>query len=95
MSADLAALLCQVNLTASAPQLAGWLDRAADQQLSYADFLQGLLEEELAAGAWWALEAEEGDVFSPDPAQLWKRVLRRQGGALAITSAYPPDPSLN
>ncbi len=51
MSADLAALLCQVNLTASAPQLAGWLDRAADQQLSYADFLQGLLEEELAARA--------------------------------------------
>jgi hypothetical protein len=49
MSADLAALLGQVNLTAAGPQLAGWLDRAAEQQLSYADFLQGLLEEELAA----------------------------------------------
>jgi DNA replication protein DnaC len=51
MSADLAALLGQVNLTAAGPQLAGWLDRAAEQQLSYADFLQGLLEEELAARA--------------------------------------------
>jgi DNA replication protein DnaC len=51
MSADLAALLSQVHLTAAAPQLAGWLDRAAEQQLSYADFLQGLLEEELAARA--------------------------------------------
>jgi DNA replication protein DnaC len=51
MSADLAVLLSQVQLTASAPQLASWLDRAADQQLSYADFLQGLLEEELAARA--------------------------------------------
>jgi DNA replication protein DnaC len=51
MSADLAALLSQVNLTATVPQLAGWLDRAAEQQLSYADFLQGLLEEELAARA--------------------------------------------
>lgn len=51
MSADLSALLSQVNLTAAVPQLAGWLDRAAEQQLSYADFLQGLLEEELAARA--------------------------------------------
>ena len=29
----------------------GWLDRAAVQELSYADFLQGLLEEEAAARA--------------------------------------------
>jgi DNA replication protein DnaC len=56
MSADLAALLSQVNLTAAVPQLAGWLDRAAEQQLSYADFLQGLLEEELAARTTAATE---------------------------------------
>jgi DNA replication protein DnaC len=31
--------------------LAEWLDRAAAQELSYADFLQGLLEEESAARA--------------------------------------------
>jgi len=30
--------------------------------------------------------------FSDDPSLLWKRVLRRQGGALAVTAAYPPDP---
>ena len=29
--------------------LPAWLDRAADEQLSYADFLAGLLAEELAA----------------------------------------------
>ena len=61
----------------------------------YAGWGAGQLEEELAADAWWAIEAAEEDVFSEDPSQLWKRVLRRQGGALAITSAYPPDPSLN
>ena len=35
----------------------------------------------MGAGAWWALEVEEDDVFSNDPSTLWKRVLRRQGGA--------------
>jgi len=33
--------------------------------------------------------------LSDDPARLWKQVLRRQGGALALVAAYPPDPSLN
>src|SRR6476646_10537447 len=35
----------------AASVLAEWLDRAAAQELSYADFLQGLLEEESAARA--------------------------------------------
>lgn len=70
MSADLATLLCQVNLTASAPQLAGWLDRAADQQLSYADFLQGLLEEELAARATAATARRLRDAGFPFAASI-------------------------
>lgn len=49
MSADLAALLTQVQLTGAAAVLPAWLDRAASEELSYADFLQGLLEEELTA----------------------------------------------
>ncbi len=61
----------------------------------YAGWGAGQLEEEMDAGAWWALEAEDADVFSDEPSLLWKRVLRRQGGALAVTAAYPPDPSLN
>jgi DNA replication protein DnaC len=48
MSADLAALLTQVQLAGAAAVLPSWLDRAASEELSYGDFLQGLLEEELA-----------------------------------------------
>jgi len=61
----------------------------------YAGWGPGQLEEEMELGAWWAIEATPGDVFSADPEQLWKRVLRRQGGVLAIAAASPLDPSLN
>jgi DNA replication protein DnaC len=49
MSAALASLLVQVHLAGAAAVLPAWLDRAAQHDLSYADFLQGLLDEELVA----------------------------------------------
>jgi putative transcriptional regulator len=61
----------------------------------YSGWGPGQLEDEMAAGAWWAIEAEPEDVFSDEPTDLWKRVLRRQGGVLAIASASPQDPTLN
>ena len=51
MSDDLARLCTQLHLSGAAAVLPAWLDRAAEQQLSYADLLQGLLEEELTARA--------------------------------------------
>jgi len=47
--AGLDTLLTQVRLDGAAAVLPTWLERAAAQELSYADFLQGLLEEELVA----------------------------------------------
>ena len=44
-------LLEHLGLHQAAAALPGWLDRAAAQEWSYADFLQGLLEEEAAARA--------------------------------------------
>lgn len=44
-------VLEQLGLQQAASVLAEWLDRAAAQDLSYADFLQGLLEEESTARA--------------------------------------------
>ena len=51
MSAGLDTLLTQVHLTGAAAVLPAWLERAAAQELSYADFLHGLLMEELATRA--------------------------------------------
>lgn len=48
MSEHLGRLLGDVHLPFAASALSGWLDRAATQELSYHDFLVGLLEDELA-----------------------------------------------
>jgi putative transcriptional regulator len=54
------------------------------------------LESELAERAWVVVDAQPGDPFTREPAQLWRDVLRRQGGALArIGDEYPDDVSLN
>ncbi len=61
----------------------------------YAGWGPGQLEDELVEGAWYVVESEPGDVFSPDPDQLWRSVLRRQRSELAMVATYPDDPSLN
>lgn len=61
----------------------------------YAGWGPGQLPMELGLGGWLVVEPQEDDAFSSDPAGLWKSVLRRQGGGLAILASYPEDPSAN
>ena len=61
----------------------------------YAGWGTGQLEDELGEGAWYVLPCRAHDVFSLDPGSLWRAVLRRQGGELAMVSTYPDDPTLN
>jgi DNA replication protein DnaC len=70
MSADLAPLLGQVQLGGAAAVLPAWLERAAEQGLSYADFLQGLLEEELAARATAATQRRLAQAAFPFAATI-------------------------
>jgi len=61
----------------------------------YAGWGAGQLEGEIAEDAWFVVEAEPDDPFSPDPESLWRRVLQRQEGKLAMFAYQPPDPSVN
>ena len=69
----------------------------------YAGWGAGQLEDELAEGAWYVVDArfggsapdDPGDAFTEQPEALWRTVLRRQGGDLAMVSTYLDDPSLN
>jgi len=61
----------------------------------YAGWGPGQLEGEVDAGAWFVVSAEAADALAADPEALWKRVLRRQGGQLALVAAFPNDPNLN
>lgn len=61
----------------------------------YAGWDTDQLENEILEGSWYVVPAEARDPISADPEGLWRRVLRRQGGALALVSGYPTDPSAN
>lgn len=61
----------------------------------YAGWGGGQLEDEIDEGAWFVLDADPEDALSASPDRLWRFVLRRQGGDLALVSNFPDDPSLN
>jgi len=61
----------------------------------YAGWSAGQLDFEVASADWFVLPAEEGDSFTAAPVGLWRRVLHRQHGPLALFADFPPDPSLN
>ena len=60
----------------------------------YAGWGAGQLESELEAGAWIVAPALPEDVLGPAD-DLWRRVLRRQGGRTAWLANAPEDPSVN
>jgi putative transcriptional regulator len=61
----------------------------------YAGWGSGQLEAEIEEGAWYVVPAEPQDPFPHDPDRLWARVLRRQGGQLALLATMPAEPGLN
>lgn len=61
----------------------------------YAGWGADQLEGEVAAGAWYVVDALPGDALSPDPDDLWRTVLRRQRGNLAMIANFPADPVMN
>jgi putative transcriptional regulator len=61
----------------------------------YAGWGAGQLADEIGTGSWHVLKGGEDDVLSGDPEGLWSRVLRREGGWLAVLALYPPDLASN
>lgn len=53
------------------------------------------LERELASGCWFVVPSLVSDIFSADPQQLWRRVLRRQRDMKSLYASYPKDLKMN
>lgn len=61
----------------------------------YSGWGSGQLDAEIDEGSWYVVPGTAGDVFRADTASLWRDVLRRQPGDLALHSTRPSDPELN
>lgn len=61
----------------------------------YAGWDSGQLGREIAEGAWLVVAGRPSDVFTDTGVNLWRSVLRRQGGRIAMLSTYPKDARLN
>ena len=61
----------------------------------YAGWGAGQLEAEVAEGSWYVVPAHVEDVFGADTTDLWRQVMRRQPGDLAMHATRPADPGLN
>lgn len=61
----------------------------------YAGWSAGQLEAELEEGSWYVVPGHPDDAFRSDATDLWRDVLRRQPGDLALHSTRPLDPSSN
>ena len=63
--------------------------------VGYAGWGPGQLESELAEQAWFVVPTQPSDPFSDRPEDLWREVLRRQRGRMAMFAHYPVDPETN
>ena len=61
----------------------------------YAGWSVGQLDAEIEAGAWMVFDCTDDDPFSSRPDDLWRTVVRRQGGRLAWIADAPDDLSAN
>lgn len=74
------------------------VDRTIDEVRvfsGHAGWGPGQLEGEIDDGAWFVVDADPEDAFSSRPLELWRGVLRRQEGRVALYAAFPDDPALN
>ena len=84
-----------VDLDADASAVEGHVD-GLRVFAGYAGWSPGQLAAEIAEGAWACVPGQAGDVLSSasGPA-LWREVMGRQTGRLAVLSTAPADPTAN
>lgn len=61
----------------------------------YAGWGAGQLQAEIEEGSWYVVPGHPDDVFLAETHDLWRQVMRRQPGDLALHATRPADPELN
>ncbi|MGY1740473.1 MULTISPECIES: YqgE/AlgH family protein [unclassified Blastococcus] len=87
--------VCLVDLDADPVEVEG-LVTGLRVFAGYAGWSPGQLAGEVAEGAWACVQGSGDDVLSGFAGpELWRRVMGRQSGRLAVLSTAPADPSAN
>lgn len=94
VSTDGATAIGSVDL-AGTPDDAGGRISAMRLFRGYSGWAPSQLDEELAARVWMVFDMVDDDVFTAAPDDLWRRVVRRQGGRVAWAADAPDDLSNN
>ncbi len=63
--------------------------------VGYAGWAPGQLEAEIQQKSWILAPARPEYVFSEEPQNLWRRVLKDMGGKYAFIATFPEDPRVN
>jgi putative transcriptional regulator len=92
--APIGAAIASADLAADPALVAGAIN-ALRVFRGYAGWSPGQLEMEIATGSWLVLDSDATDVFTDDPDELWRVVLRRQPGRLGWLADAPDDLSAN
>lgn len=57
--------------------------------IGYAGWGPGQLQDEVDGGSWFVVDTAAEDTFSAQPEDLWRTVLRRQGGVFVTATTEP------
>lgn len=90
----ISAEIASADLSADPALIAGDVE-AVRVFRGYAGWGPGQLDAEITAGAWLVVDSVPADVFTGEPDELWRDVLRRQPGRLAWLALAPDDLSFN
>lgn len=92
--APLSGTIASADLAADPALVAGSIDGLRVFR-GYAGWSPGQLELEIGTGSWLVVDSVESDIFTDEPDELWRSVLRRQPGRLGWLADAPDDLAWN
>lgn len=92
--APLSGTIASADLAADPALVAGSIDGLRVFR-GYAGWSPGQLELEIGTGSWLVVDSVESDIFTDEPDELWRSVLRRQPGRLGWLAGAPDDLAWN
>ncbi len=63
--------------------------------IGYSGWGDGQLMEEIGINSWIVADTKIEDIFSEEPDNLWREILKGMGKKFAILASFPENPSVN